>query len=195
MNESSTTTVTQVRVETMNMPQQVVRELSKTHSSDEDASSWSNFLPPPQGLQRWVSESERALDSSPTPPMSGHRRGDCEGHHLNHMDKQRRVLSSRPVLCSDDDDCAAPPPLLQRWTSQRWSSEWEGTLDKCPAPPSCSLRRWASESCVPASNKSAALLSEVLGSESDEENQPPLYAVGAMGFGIISSSSLSALSA
>jgi hypothetical protein len=84
------------------------------------------------------------------------------------MNKHRALLSRPFPPCSDDDDCAAPLPLLQRW-----NSEWEGTFDECPAPPSCSLRRWASETCGTASNKSAALMLPGAELELDEEKPAP----------------------
>jgi hypothetical protein len=138
IKESPSTAASQFCIEQTNMPQQQV--------------DGSDFLPP--GVQRWVSEPKVSSDSSPTPPMYGLRRWSSEGNHLNHMEKQRAL--SRRNLCLDDDDCAAPPPLLQRW-----SSEWEGSLDECPAPPSCGLRRLPSESgCGPAYNNSALSLPE-----------------------------------
>lgn len=179
MKESSTNTAPQVWVKKLNMPQ-LVRESSKTTEDYDDASL---FLPPPASrpsrLQRWVSGSKMSFDSSPAPLMSGLRRwasSEEDRRSQYTMDnKQRSTPLSRPSPCSyaeedDADDCprmtSSPQSLLQRWDS---SSGSEGSFDECPAPPSSSLRRWATENCGAAYSKSAPLLPAV---ESKFETAP-----------------------
>ena len=161
------TTAKQLWFEKMNMPQLLVRESPETRDSDKGL------------VQRWVSQSKMSIDSSPTTPPRMPElqilRGSGEGR-WNHIDsnKQRTLLPRLPVRCSDEDDyCCTPLLRHQRWESESDSSEseLEGSRDECPAPPSCGLRRWDSESCFGAAyNKFAPLLpKQVLELEADEE--------------------------
>ena len=188
MDESSpTATATRLWVEkTMNMPQLLVRESSET-TGDFDT----GFL-----VQRWVSESNlMSIDSSPTPPRMSSTTirlqvlwGSGEGRWNNnndHIDKQQHTLSRPPVRCSDDDEddySCCMMPLFR----QRWESESERSRDECcpPAPPSCGLRRWDSESessfgGAAYNNKSAPLLPKQVVESSGEPDEEAYIAMVA----------------